>query len=266
MKRALRWAIRVSSVLSSWSRPAVSRRVHRPGRSWASHQPSMYASPRPSEPRANTRAYRRSSCTCRSIGALPSMWMPACTSNSLARSFRSSWHGIACRVACIRGVDVRLAHQLQQHLGLILLQQKLDLDRKVVGQFEELLLMQHAMPTKAGDRAKHRAAAETMLLCLLQQQGGGFRRKGGKSGQAAQKAGHHEQLQLRRHRLEVPEQADGDAHQQSAGEVGRERAQRQGGEERVEQDTQPPAAPTTDGASESDRNKSTDTHERFSIE
>src|SRR5574337_849643 len=187
MKRALRWAIRVSSVLSSWSRPAVSRRVHRPGRSWASHQPSMYASPRPSEPRANTRAYRRSSCTCRSIGALPSMWIPACTSNSLARSFRSSWlmpglvrwwmrsrsvsseHGIACRVACIRGVDVRLAHQLQQHLGLILLQQKLDLDRKVVGQFEELLLMQHAMPTKAGDRAKHRAAAETMLLCLLQQ-------------------------------------------------------------------------------------------------
>jgi len=79
-----------SKVRSLSSSPAARTRVNMPGRSVASHQPSMYASPMPSEPWANTRAYRRWSCTCRSVGCGPSMLTPAYCSSLSARSFRLS--------------------------------------------------------------------------------------------------------------------------------------------------------------------------------
>src|SRR5439155_1100638 len=64
----------------------------------------------------------------------------------------------------VRGVPAG-AFQLEAGLA----QQEFDLDREIAGQFEEVLLVQHAVAAVAGDRAKGRAAVNPRLFGRLEQ-------------------------------------------------------------------------------------------------
>src|SRR6267143_1873870 len=59
--------------------------------------------------------------------------------------------------------------QDEQCLRLLIAQQEFDLDREIAGQFEEVLLVQHAVATVAGNRAESRTAVNPCLLSRLEQ-------------------------------------------------------------------------------------------------
>src|SRR5512135_1471706 len=65
--------------------------------------------------------------------------------------------------------NLLVADRLQQRFGLFVRDREPDFHGKIARQFEEVVLVQHAMAAEAGDRPEGRTAVDPQLLRLLQQ-------------------------------------------------------------------------------------------------
>src|SRR6266480_1501023 len=84
-------------------------------------------------------------------------------------SRRSLDHAELCGKGGVKDPHLLALQQAEQCLRLLIAEQEFDLDREIAGQFEEVLLVQHAVATVAGNRAKSRAAVSPCLLGRLEQ-------------------------------------------------------------------------------------------------
>src|SRR5690349_5961621 len=57
----------------------------------------------------------------------------------------------------------------QQSVGFLIADREIDLDRHVAGEFEKMLLVQHAVAAEPRDRAKGRPSMDAGLLRMLEQ-------------------------------------------------------------------------------------------------
>src|SRR5512135_815790 len=70
--------------------------------------------------------------------------------------------------AGVDDADAFAIQKLKKSVGLLIRQQKFDLHGQIAGQLEEMLLVEHAVSSVAGDRAERRASVNTRLLRLFQ--------------------------------------------------------------------------------------------------
>src|SRR6266516_4204766 len=71
--------------------------------------------------------------------------------------------------ARVEDADALGPEERQQPFSLLVRHDELHLDRHVRGELEEMLLVQNAVTTEAGDGAKRGAAVDAHLLGLLEQ-------------------------------------------------------------------------------------------------